>query len=73
MDDWSLNEVAPEELIGVFGIDSALQMCADCNHRELEVIKEKTCAGCYFELVRCKHREDCQRYAMYNLGEGGVK
>lgn len=73
MDDWSLNEVAPEELIGVFGIDSALQMCKDCDKRELEVIKEKSCAGCYFELVRCKHREECRDYAMYNLGEGGVK
>lgn len=71
--DWSLNGVAPEELIGVFGVDSALQMCEDCDKRELEIVKEKACAGCYFELVRCKHREECRDYAMYNLGEGGVK
>lgn len=71
--DWSLNGVAPEELIGVFCVDGALEMCADCDKGELEIVKEKACGGCYFELVRCKHREECREYAMYNLGEGGVK
>lgn len=71
--DWCFREVAPEELIGVFGVECALNMCEECGRRELDVIKEKSCGGEYFEVIRCKHREDCQRYAMYNLGEGGVR
>lgn len=71
--DWCLNEIAPEELIGVFRAEGVLGMCAGCNHKELEVVKEKSRGGEYFEVVLCKRREDCQSYAMYNLGEGGVK
>lgn len=71
--NWNQPKVAPEELIGVFCTESALNMCAECGEKELEIVKEKACGGAYFEVVRCKYREACQEYAKYNLGEGGVR
>lgn len=66
-------KVAPEEMIGEFVTGAALNMCAICDKREYEVVTEKICSGVHFERIVCKHREECRRRAMYELGEGGVK